>query len=99
MPAAPAKSYLSLESAATGARIATTDLPLRCTFRETPESEPIAAEIIAKKAGGRLILRETGRPLVGVFAARRDQVAPPLDVDTRDFIGWLRVNLWHLGAL
>lgn len=78
--------------------VAAADLPLRCCFRETPEAEPMVCEIIAKR-GDRLVLREINRPLVGVWSARRDQVAPPLDVDTRDFLAWLRFNLWSMGAL
>lgn len=71
---------------------------MRATFRETPEREPIECDVLGERKG-HLICREVGKPLAGVWAARRDQIGPPLDADTIDFGIWLRANLQALGAL
>lgn len=70
----------------------------RAAFRVTPEDEPILCEVLSRK-GGKVVLREIGRPLSGVWSAREDQISPPPKVDAQDFAIWLNINLRQMGLI
>lgn len=69
------------------------------TYRATPTSPPVPCEIIREKECGTYVCRQVGRKLAGVWAAKADQLAPPVEVDAADFGFWVRRNLQVMGAL
>lgn len=79
-------------------RPASPPLLKQALFRETPEAEPVSVEVLSRKRG-KVVLRELGKPLSGVWAAREDQIAPPLRVDAHDFAVWLNINLRRMGLV